>query len=121
MYYRIMLNSEIQQYAALSKIFAALADPTRLAILDTLTKGEATVNELAQPSNLSLPTISKHLYVLEEAGLISRSKRAQWRPRKLEPKALEPVAQWMKHYEPLWTESLSHLGDFLKAQQGKGR
>src|ERR1700722_5274095 len=91
----------------LSMIFMALADPTRRHILEQLSKGDATVNELAKPFSVSLPAISKHLKVLERAGLISRGRNAQWRPCRLEAEALREGADWMNQYRQLWEESLS--------------
>lgn len=103
----------------LSAQFAALADPTRRAILARLTQGEATVNELAEPFEMSLPAVSKHLKVLEKAGLISRSKEAQWRPAKLEPMAMKGMAEWLEHYRRYWDKSFNRLEDYLrKVQKG---
>jgi DNA-binding transcriptional ArsR family regulator len=103
----------------LSAQFAALADPTRRAILTRLTQGEATVNELAEPFEMSLPAVSKHLKVLEKAGLISRSKEAQWRPAKLEPMAMKGMAEWLEHYRRYWEKSFDRLEDYLrKVQKG---
>ncbi len=104
----------------LSAQFAALADPTRRAILARLTQGEATVNELAEPFEMSLPAVSKHLKVLEKAGLISRSKEAQWRPAKLEPMAMKGMAEWLEHYRRYWDKSFDRLEGYLrKVQKGK--
>ncbi|MFG1608467.1 ArsR/SmtB family transcription factor [Actinoplanes sp. NPDC049265] len=86
----------------LSVVFAALADPTRRAMLARLAEGEATVNQLAEPFDLSLPAISKHLKVLERAGLITRGREAQWRPCRLEAASLRPAADWVEHYRHLW-------------------
>ena len=103
----------------LSAQFAALADPTRRAILARLTQGEATVNELAEPFEMSLPAVSKHLKVLEKAGLISRSKEAQWRPAKLEPMAMKGMAEWLEHYRRYWDKSFDRLEGYLrKVQKG---
>ena len=103
----------------LSAQFAALADPTRRAILARLTQGEATVNELAEPFEMSLPAVSKHLKVLEKAGLISRSKEAQWRPARLEPMALKGVAEWLEHYRRFWDQNFDRLDAYLtKIQKG---
>src|SRR6185437_5423712 len=88
----------------LSETFSALADPTRRAILARLALGETSVNELAEPFDMSLPAISKHLKVLEHAGLISRSREAQYRPCKLEPEALRAVDGWLEEYRRLWNE-----------------
>jgi DNA-binding transcriptional ArsR family regulator len=103
----------------LSAKFAALADPTRRAILARLTLGEASVNELAEPFDMSLPAVSKHLKVLEKAGLISRGREAQWRPARLEPMALKSVADWIEHYRRFWDASFDRLDAYLKKiQQG---
>ena len=103
----------------LSAQFAALADPTRRAILARLTRGDASVNELAEPFDMSLPAVSKHLKVLEKAGLISRGKEAQWRPARLEPMALKGIAEWMEHYRRYWDKSFDRLEDYLrKVQKG---
>jgi DNA-binding transcriptional ArsR family regulator len=104
----------------LSTTFAALADPTRRAILARLTLGEASVNELAEPFAMSLPAISKHLKVLERAKLISRGREAQWRPCKIEPEALKPVDAWLETYRRLWDERLDRLESYIKALQSKG-
>jgi DNA-binding transcriptional ArsR family regulator len=101
----------------LSITFAALADPTRRAILARLAQGEATVNELAEPFALSLPTISKHLKVLQHAGLISQGRRAQWRPCRLEAEPLQEVAGWVANYREFWDESFSRLDDYLRELQ----
>jgi DNA-binding transcriptional ArsR family regulator len=97
----------------LSTTFAALADPTRRAILARLAEGEATVNELAEPFALSLPTVSKHLKVLQRAGLVSQGRRAQWRPCRLEAAPLHAVADWMEEYRRFWDESFDRLDDYL--------
>lgn len=103
----------------LSSKFAALADPTRRAILARLIEGEASVGELAQPFDMSLPAVSKHLKVLEKAGLISRGREAQWRPARLEPMALKSVAEWLEHYRRFWDASFDRLDAHLKKiQQG---
>jgi DNA-binding transcriptional ArsR family regulator len=101
----------------LSTTLAALADPTRRAILARLAAGEAMVGELAQPFTMSLPGISKHLKVLERAGLIARGRTAQWRPCRLEPAALKEVADWVEHYRKFWEESLDRLDQYLKEVQ----
>ncbi|HWW12196.1 MAG TPA: metalloregulator ArsR/SmtB family transcription factor [Brevundimonas sp.] len=101
----------------LSAKFAALADPTRRAILARLTEGEASVNQLAEPFDMSLPAVSKHLKVLEKAGLISRGKEAQWRPARLEPMALKSVADWLEHYRRYWDASFNRLDAYLKKIQ----
>ena len=97
----------------LSTTFAALADPTRRAILARLAQGEATVNELAEPFALSLPTVSKHLKVLQRAGLVSQGRKAQWRPCRLEAAPLQDVADWMEEYRRFWDESYDRLDDYL--------
>jgi DNA-binding transcriptional ArsR family regulator len=97
----------------LSTTFAALADPTRRAILARLTEGEAPVTELAKPFDMSLPAISKHLKVLERAGLIARSRDAQWRPCRLDAGPLKEVADWISHYRQFWEESFDRLEDYL--------
>lgn len=101
----------------LSAIFAALADPTRRAILARLSQGEATVNELAAPFEMSLPAVSKHLKVLERAGLITRGRNAQWRPCRLEASAFKAVFDWVEHYRQLWEGSLDSLDDYLQELQ----
>ena len=101
----------------LSAAFAALADPTRRAILARLSEGEASVNELAAPFAISLAGVSKHLKVLESAGLISRGKEAQWRPAKLEPSAMKPVADWLDQYRRFWDGSFDRLDTYLKQVQ----
>ena len=98
----------------LNRAFAALADPTRRAIIARLAAGEATVNELAAPFDLSQPSISKHLKVLEQAGLISRGRAAQTRPCRLEPAPLQAVANWAEMYRNLWEDSLDRLDAFLQ-------
>jgi DNA-binding transcriptional ArsR family regulator len=105
----------------LSTTFATLADPTRRAILARLATGEATVNELAAPFDLSLPAISKHLKVLERAGLITRSREAQWRPCRLAPAPLKEVAEWVEHYRRNWEESFARLDQYLRELQSKGK
>jgi len=103
----------------LSTTFAALADPTRRAILARLALGETSVTDLAEPFRMSLPAVSKHLKVLERAGLITRSREAQWRPCRLEPKALKGVDDWLARYRALWEKRLDRLDDYLKTLQGK--
>ncbi len=98
----------------LSRTFAALADPTRRAILARLSEGEATVTELAEPFAMSLPAISRHLKVLERAGLISRSRDAQWRPCRLEVGALEDVDEWLQRYREHWEERFDRLDAYLQ-------
>jgi DNA-binding transcriptional ArsR family regulator len=102
----------------LSATFGALADPTRRAILARLSKGEATVTELAEPFAMSLPAISRHLKVLERAGLISRGRDAQWRPCRLEPEALRRVDDWLDSYRRFWSGSFDRLDDYLTELQG---
>ena len=101
----------------LSATFAALADPTRRAILAHLAKGEASVTELAKPFEMSLPAISKHLKVLERAGLIVRSREAQWRPCQLNAEALKDVDDWLEQYRQFWEESFDRLDDYLQELQ----
>ncbi len=103
----------------LSSTFAALADPTRRAILARLTSGEISVTELAKPFDMSLPAISKHLRVLERAGLISRGRDAQRRPRRLEPEPLEKAAAWLETYRAFWEESLDRLDVYLEELKAK--
>jgi DNA-binding transcriptional ArsR family regulator len=97
----------------LTATFAALADPTRRAILARLASGESSVTELAEPFEMSLPAVSKHLKVLERAGLISRSRDAQWRPCQLKAKPLRDVADWVEHYRKFWEESFDRLDEYL--------
>jgi DNA-binding transcriptional ArsR family regulator len=101
----------------LSRIFAALADPTRRAILARLSEGEATVNELAEPFQISLPAISRHLKVLEGAGLITRSRNAQWRTSRLSAEPLRDVAAYMEKYRRFWDTSLDRLDEHVKRIQ----
>jgi DNA-binding transcriptional ArsR family regulator len=106
----------------LSNTFAALADPTRRAILARLASGEAAVTELAEPFAMSLPAVSKHLKVLERAGLIARSREAQWRRCHLDPAPLKEAAEWIAHYKKFWEESFDRLEEYLrelKKQQEK--
>jgi len=111
----------MKQMDALSPVFAALADPTRRAIIARLAAGEATVNELAAPFEMSLPAVSKHLKVLERAGLISRGRNAQWRPCRLEAGPLRDVADWVEHYRRFWEQSFDRLDSYLKEIQSKER
>ncbi|WP_055047922.1 ArsR/SmtB family transcription factor [Devosia sp. A16] len=101
----------------LSTTLAALADPTRRGILARLALGEATVSELAEPYDMSMAAVSKHLKVLEKAGLISRGKEAQWRPCRLEAAPMAEVADWVENYRRFWDESLDRLGDYLAELQ----
>src|SRR5690349_13361190 len=103
----------------LSATFAALADPTRRAILARLALGETTVADLAKPFNISAPAVSKHLKVLERAGLITRGREAQWRPCKLEAAALRGVDDWLDHYRRFFDESFDRLEDYLQKLQRK--
>lgn len=107
----------------LSATFAALADPTRRAILARLALGETSVSELAEPFEMSLPAVSKHLKVLERAGLITRGRQAQWRPCRLEPGALQDIDAWLQHYRHFWEQSFDRLDEYLQelqAAEGKG-
>jgi DNA-binding transcriptional ArsR family regulator len=101
----------------LSTTFAALADPTRRAILARLTLGETSVTELAEPFAMSLPAVSKHLKVLERAGLIARGREAQWRPCRIDAAALKEVDDWLERYRRFWDESLDRLDDYLRDAQ----
>ena len=103
----------------LSMTFSALADPTRRAILARLASGAASVGELAEPFAMSLPAVSKHLKVLEHAGLITRGREAQWRPCQLEAGPLKDAADWLEHYRRFWEQSFDRLGDYLDELQGK--
>jgi len=105
----------------LNSTFAALADPTRRAILARLASGEASVTELAEPFEMSLPAVSKHLKVLQHAGLITRGRNAQWRPCRLEATPLKEVAEWVESYRRFWEESYERLDDYLQELQRKGR
>ncbi|SRR5690554_1249015 len=101
----------------LNRTFAALADPTRRAILERLAQGPATVKELAEPFDLSMPTISKHLKVLEHAGLIERGREAQWRPAQLQTAPLEVVSQWLESLN--WEKNLDRLEEYIRRLQEK--
>jgi DNA-binding transcriptional ArsR family regulator len=103
----------------LSATFAALADPTRRAILARLSHGETSVTELAEPFEMSLPAVTKHLKVLERAGLITRGREAQWRPCQLKASPLKDVADWVEHYRSFWEQSLDRLDDYLQELQRK--
>ena len=103
----------------LSVTFSALADPTRRAILARLASGAASVGELAEPFAMSLPAVSKHLKVLEHAGLITRGREAQWRPCRLDAGPLKDAAGWLEHYHRFWEHSFDRLGDYLDELQGK--
>jgi len=108
-----MVNDE------LSNTFFALADPTRRAILARLADGEATVNQLAEPFHLKLPTVSKHLKVLQRAGLVTQGRKAQWRPCRLEPAPLKEVADWIERYRRIWDERFGRLDAYLTELQEK--
>ena len=101
----------------LSNTFSALADPTRRAILGRLADGEATVSELASPFDMSLPAVSKHLKVLERAGLIERGREAQWRPCRLKAEPLKDAAEWIEGYRQHWEERFQRLDDYLQELQ----
>jgi DNA-binding transcriptional ArsR family regulator len=103
----------------LSQTFAALADPTRRAILARLCSGEATVSELAEPFDMSLPAVSKHLKVLERAGLVARGREAQWRPCRLDAAPLKDAAGWLERYRQFWEQSLDRLESYLDELQMK--
>jgi len=103
----------------LSATFSALADPTRRAILARLASGETSVTELAEPFDMSLPAVTKHLKVLERAGLISRGRHAQWRPCKLEAQPLQEATGWMEQYRQFWESHLDRLEDYLTGLQKK--
>ena len=105
----------------LSWTFGALADPTRRAILARLAEGEATVNQLAEPFHLKLPTVSKHLKVLQRAGLVTQGRKAQWRPCRLETAPLKEVADWVDQYRRIWDERFAELDSYLDVLQQKER
>jgi DNA-binding transcriptional ArsR family regulator len=104
----------------LSTTFAALADPTRRAILARLTVGVASVTELAEPFDMSLPAVTKHLKVLQRAGLISQSREAQWRPCKLEARPMREAAEWMEPYRRHWEQRFDRLDDYLREVTARG-
>ena len=112
---------QLSGYGQLDATFAALADPTRRAILARLASGEATVNELAEPFSMSQPAISKHLKVLERAGLISRGRDAQRRPRRLEAQPLAEASAWLERYREFWEANFQRLDALLKEMQPKPR
>ena len=119
-----LFNRSVHRHVSpdhLDTTFAALADPTRRAILARLASGEASVTELAEPFAMSLPAISKHLKVLERAGLIARGREAQWRPCRLEAGPLKQAADWLEHYRRFWDQSLDRLEDYLRKLQTKRR
>jgi DNA-binding transcriptional ArsR family regulator len=103
----------------LTTTFAALADPTRRAILARLISGEASVTQLAEPFEMSMPAISKHLKVLERAGLIARGREAQWRPCRLAAGPLKDVSDWVQHYRRFWEQSLDRLDEYLQGLQAQ--
>ncbi len=104
----------------LDRTFSALADPTRRSILARLARGGATVTELAEPFEMSLPAVSKHLKVLERAGLIARGRERQWRPARLQARPLKDVAEWTERYRRFWEESHERLDEYLDQLQGRG-
>ncbi len=103
----------------LTTTFTALADPTRRAILARLVSGEASVTELAEPFDMSMPAISKHLKVLERAGLIARGREAQWRPCRLRAAPLRDVSEWVEHYRTMWEERFDRLDEYLRELKDK--
>jgi DNA-binding transcriptional ArsR family regulator len=105
----------------LDRTFGALADPTRRAILARLAKGEASVTELAEPFEMSLPAVSKHLKVLERAGLVSRGRERQWRPARLRAGPIREVAEWTDRYRRFWDERYDRLDEYLDELQGRGQ
>ena len=123
MYVTNKLNNLMVQYMSadpLSLTLSALADPTRRAIVARLAQGEATVSELAAPFAMSMPAVSKHLRVLEQAGLVEQGREAQFRPRRLRPDPLRDLAGWLERYRSYWDESLDRLDGYLKEiQQGE--
>ena len=104
---------------SLSTTFAALADPTRRAILARLASGEASVTELAAPFEMSMPAVSRHLKVLERAGLVARSREAQWRPCRLQPAPLKDVSEWVAAYREMWERRFDRLEDYLRDMQAR--
>jgi DNA-binding transcriptional ArsR family regulator len=124
-YFTIWLNkrsSALQMFSdRLSTIFAALADPTRRAILARLASGETSVTELAKPFEMTLPAVTKHLKVLQRAGLITRGREAQWRPCRLKAEPLKDAVDWLEHYRRHWEESFDRLEDYLKKLQTKDK
>ncbi len=112
-----MLNQMVELAAPLDVVFHALADPTRRAMLAQLALHEMSVNELAEPFDISLPAVSKHLKVLERAGLVTRGRNAQYRPCKLNPAALKPVDDWLEEYRALWEQRLDRLEAYLAELQ----
>jgi DNA-binding transcriptional ArsR family regulator len=118
-----LINLEVKHVTSehLDATFAALADPTRRAILARLASGPATVKELAEPFEMSLPAVSKHLKVLERARLITRGREAQWRPCELDPAPLKEVSEWMERYRQFWEESFDRLDAYLQTLQAKDK
>jgi DNA-binding transcriptional ArsR family regulator len=118
-----LINHQVKLMSTdpLSTVFAALADPTRRAILARLASGEASVTELAEPFDMSLPAVSKHLKVLERAGLIERGREAQWRPCRLRAEPLREVDGWVEQYRRHWEESFDRLDEYLRRLQNKER
>jgi DNA-binding transcriptional ArsR family regulator len=119
-----LFNKEVELPTAtdrLDRTFAALADPTRRAILARLAAGEASVTELASPFAMSLPAVSKHLKVLERAGLVSRGRERQWRPARLDASPIKEVADWAQTYRRFWEESFDRLDEYLQELQGRGK
>ena len=114
-----MVQYNVMQTDYLSVTFAALADPTRRAILARLAAGEASVTELSEPFEMTMPAVSKHLKVLERAGLIERGRKAQWRPCRLEAARLKEVADWVEHYRRFWEERFDRLDDYLQELKQK--
>jgi DNA-binding transcriptional ArsR family regulator len=114
-----LIGNARTRHQRLDATFAALADPTRRAILARLASGQATVTELAEPFAMTQPAISKHLKVLERAGLIARGREAQWRPCRIEPKALKSVDDWLEGYRRFWEERLDRLEDYLRELQAQ--
>ena len=113
------MPARITRQAKLDATFSALADPTRRAILARLAQGETTVKELSRPFKISAPAVTKHLKVLQSAGLIARSQRAQQRPCRLVPKPLQEATDWMEQYRTLWEQRLDRLEDYLLELQGE--
>jgi DNA-binding transcriptional ArsR family regulator len=118
--FNLMVNN-LEMPPDLSVTFGALADPTRRAILARLASGEATVSELGEPFEMSGPAISKHLKVLERAGLISRGREAQWRPCRLVAAPLKDAADWLEEYRRFWEDSFDRLDDYLRELQAKDK
>src|SRR5213595_3025238 len=116
-----MVQHEHMTIEQLNDTFAALSDPTRRAILARLAAGQATVTELAEPFAMSLPAVSKHLKVLERAGLIARGRERQWRPARLEAGPLREADEWIERYRQFWEESYDRLDEYLEELQGRGK